>query len=149
MSAFLRDIKSIIVDVEWTDSLEKQVEQVFDRYKVPTIKRTTIELTRNKRPVPNRQEKADEVVNEVCLFFNLKVGKLFGPSREHEYVHARHIIWALWYMNLGFYLTTIGDKFNRDHSTILHGIKQMRNYIETGDYIGDCFFEIERRIFQI
>lgn len=63
------------------------------------------------------------VVRAVALECGLDVDDLIGPSRAAEIVRARQK--AMWLCHrAGKKKTTIGRFFNRDHTTVLHGIRR-------------------------
>lgn len=65
---------------------------------------------------------------------NIPVEDLVGTSRKSNYVIARFVYWYA--LNKGgMPASHIGKLFNRDGSTVLHGIRQMVNYIEVSDSI--------------
>ena len=73
-----------------------------------------------------------------------------SKSRERNYVIARQYAIYQVYQQLhylGYTLMEIGKLFNRDHSTILYAIKQMREALQVNDYlvtkIHDRYGELE------
>lgn len=57
---------------------------------------------------------------------------LFGPSRKSMYVVPRYMMWYFIYKySAKQSLKSIGMIFNRDHSTVINGIKRLKNYCET------------------
>lgn len=61
-----------------------------------------------------------------------------SKSRERNYVIARqYAIYQVYQQlhNLGYTLTEIGKLFNRDHSTVLHSVKQIMSGISCNDYL--------------
>ena len=54
------------------------------------------------------------------------VWSIFGPRKEARIVRARWDAWAL-ARAAGWTLPEIGRAFNRDHTTILHGLRKREN----------------------
>ena len=55
-----------------------------------------------------------------------------GRSRRSLYVVPRYMAWYFIYKYSGLNsLKSVGLLFNRDHSTIINGIKRLKNYCET------------------
>lgn len=73
--------------------------------------------------IPNRTIIAARLVAE---HYGLEVSKMFGRSQERKYSHARWVAFWLCSEVGGMASTVIGRKFDRDHSTVLHGIKQAK-----------------------
>lgn len=60
--------------------------------------------------------------------------ELIGLSRKHKYSVPRQIYWL--YLNCnGKSYRKIAKKFNRNHTSILVGIRTAKNLIETNDSI--------------
>jgi len=54
---------------------------------------------------------------------------LLSNSRNHKYTTGRALIYH--YMrNKGYTATFIGKQFNKDHVTVLHGVKTLMNGVE-------------------
>ena len=57
---------------------------------------------------------------------------LLGRSRKSMYVVPRYMMWYFIYKySANQSLKSIGLMFNRDHSTVINGIKRIKNYCET------------------
>ena len=59
-----------------------------------------------------------ELLNEVILKYDVNT-----KSRKREKVYARYVI-SRYLRNKGWTLCKIGEVLNRDHSNIVHGLKQ-------------------------
>jgi hypothetical protein len=68
---------------------------------------------------------ARRIQDEVCRRYNMTRPILLGPSRRAQYVQARFIAFHLCRQLLGLSLPYIGHRFNRDHSTVLSGLKKI------------------------
>ncbi len=74
---------------------------------------------------------ADEIIQTVANFFNIKVIDIKGKRRLKQFVRPRHI--AMWmirkHTDLSF--PDIGRVFNdRDHATVQHACKRVRSLLE-------------------
>ena len=73
----------------------------------------------------------EEVLEAVCMHFNVTMASLMGTSRAREISQARHMAIYLCKEYTSHSLTEIGSRLgNRSHSTILHSINMMRNLID-------------------
>ena len=74
---------------------------------------------------------AGVILDETARYFSLSVGDLISKSRSRPLTTARHVAMYLVRECTGMSLIKIGELFERDHSTALHGInkieKQMRD----------------------
>ncbi len=68
---------------------------------------------------------------------------LLGRSRKAMYVVPRYMMWYFIYnYSAKQSLKSIGLMFNRDHSTVINGIKRIKNYCETEPQTRAMFYEI-------
>lgn len=65
-----------------------------------------------------------KIVEAVAEEHDVTVGQLLGQSRQRKHVRARWAVWAILDAE-GKSLTQIGNYFNRDHTTILHGLGRL------------------------
>ena len=73
----------------------------------------------------------EEVLEAVCMHFNVTMASLMGTSRAREISQARHMAIYLCKEYTSHSLAEIGSRLgNRSHSTILHSINMMRNLID-------------------
>jgi len=64
------------------------------------------------------------IVSKVCRYFNVSKQAIISKERSRVLSVPRHIVFYI--MNeLGHKLTNIGELFNRDHSTVIHGCKNI------------------------
>ncbi len=66
------------------------------------------------------------VTRTVAEHFGIQTAQLLGPGRERRFVWPRWVAFWLCSEVLGLPAKEIGRQFNRDHSTVLHGVKQAR-----------------------
>ncbi len=65
------------------------------------------------------------IMEETANYFTLSGADLVSKSRSRPLTQARHIAMYLIRENTGLSLIKIGEAFNRDHTTALHGIKKV------------------------
>jgi chromosomal replication initiator protein len=65
------------------------------------------------------------IVDETAAYFGLTKGDLVSKNRSRPLTTARHIAMYLLRETTGLSLIKIGEMFERDHSTALHGIKKV------------------------
>lgn len=74
---------------------------------------------------------AGHAVNTVCRHFGLSPSQIEGRRRTWSMVWPRWCVYALTAQSLDLSSPAMGALFNRDHTTILHGLTQHRNLIST------------------
>ena len=65
-----------------------------------------------------------EVVRLASILWNVPVQQLLSPSRKAAVVAARQPIMSVLYHRFDMTLEDIGAELDRDHTTILHGIRR-------------------------
>jgi chromosomal replication initiator protein len=65
------------------------------------------------------------IMEETATYFTLSTSDLVSKSRSRPLTQARHIAMYLIRECTGLSLIKIGEVFNRDHTTALHGIKKI------------------------
>ena len=89
-----------------------------------------MELVRQK--TPNSFLGAQEQIDLLLTIMKMETGlDLKRKTRKREYVDARAITFYIIRTELDLSLGSIGKIFNKDHATVLHGLKVFSNLIET------------------
>ena len=125
-------------------AIKKQIilEQV-NAAPAPKPKPETVDL----RPVLyfreslNRKHKIQEIVRIIANTFSVSELELLGQRRTKNVITARHVLYWLCREVTPYSLPEIGRRLNdRDHTTILHGIRRIDNLILKGDPIAkQCY----------
>lgn len=84
----------------------------------------------------NKVYTADDIIEKVSSYFNIKPNDLKSTSRAKSIVIPRNIAIYIMHTELeNLTLSSIGQIFKRDHSTILNSIKKIKTEIENkNDY---------------
>lgn len=89
----------------------------------------------------------DSITRAVASYYKIALGDIKGKSRKKEVALARHIAMYMSHKILKKTLEDIGEFFdNRDHSTVIHGIKKIQTMIKDDAKISQQVFEIESRL---
>lgn len=59
--------------------------------------------------------------------------QLQSKSRKREIVYKRYYLMNLLYSTSGMSLSSIGEMFNRDHSTVIHAIREHKRWFKKLD----------------
>lgn len=72
------------------------------------------------------REKYHGLISEIAEKHSVKVEHILSPSREQHHVAARYECYFVLH-SLGLSSSQIGKVMRRDHSTVLHGIRQYKD----------------------
>lgn len=67
--------------------------------------------------------------------------EILGTSRARGLVLCRHVYYHIAREKMGLKLAQIGSFFNRDHTTIIHGLNKVKDMISINDEITCQFIE--------
>ncbi|MBA3724361.1 MAG: chromosomal replication initiator protein DnaA [Candidatus Levybacteria bacterium] len=95
----------------------------------------TIELAQkalgNMVAETRRNLHADDIIDYVCNYYNVKPTQLKGPKRNAALVRARQVAMYLIQKELKLTLVDIGNLLGgRDHTTIMHGVDKIGKLVE-------------------
>ncbi|HEV3474962.1 MAG TPA: chromosomal replication initiator protein DnaA [Actinomycetota bacterium] len=97
-------------------------------------------------PHGDREVPAEIILEETARYFSLRREDLVSKSRSRPLTTARHIAMYLTRELTGLSLIKIGDLFDRDHSTALHGIKRIETLMPNRDTVYRQVQELTRKI---
>jgi hypothetical protein len=73
------------------------------------------------------QETIKKIVSD---HFNISIAKMEGKRRFGKQVEARHCAQSLTFTHVGLNKSEIGILYNRDHSSVIHAIKTIKNKVK-------------------
>ena len=73
------------------------------------------------------------IISQVCKFYSVDEAALRGTQRTRGIADARQMAMYLVRKLTNLSLPDIGQEFNRDHATVLHGIRKVEASIKSGD----------------
>ncbi len=88
-----------------------------------------------------------QVVDKVAKYYNLNSKDLYGTSRIKDIKSARQIAMYLMKDQLGLSTVKIGNEFNKDHTTIMHGIKVVENALKTDFNLRSQISDLREKIY--
>lgn len=72
----------------------------------------------------------DEVIKNICSFYNIKETLIKGPKRDQHLVKARQIAMYILKNDLSLSLVEIGNILGgRDHTTVMHGVGKIEKLL--------------------
>lgn len=84
----------------------------------------------------------DKVIKAVCDHFKVSKGDLFFGGRYAKFARARYIAFMLLYKYTALNKSEIGELFQKDHTTVVHGIRKINDLIAGNDEIIDDVHKI-------
>lgn len=95
---------------------------------------TVVALFINQRQDKVVKRCLDDLALAVCETFGISMSDLVGDSRKGELPFARHLFFWYAYNEFGFGPSKLGRKLNRDHTTAIHGIGKIQDFLDIKDF---------------
>lgn len=127
------------------DSAKKIAEKAHDSRELEGLLLKTITVAKNNdmeitpemvgNALQNAEEekiyfRPDEVIRNICVFYNIKETVIKGPKRDSSLVKARQIAMYILKNDLRLSFVEIGNILGgRDHTTIMHGVKKIEGQL--------------------
>ena len=90
-----------------------------------------------------------EIVRAVAGHFNLKRDELCGQKRTREIVVPRQILTYLLREELDMPYTQIGHEISRDHTTVIHDYKKIKETILNNESLDQEITQIKNRLYAV
>jgi chromosomal replication initiator protein len=109
------------------------LETELERLRAENEKMSAILFERQKRndlasKLQATKTMQEDLVNRVGMMFGITYEKFFGRARPEHIAWPRQVAMALMYDLCDMSLQEVGDYFSgRDHGTVLHAIRQVKN----------------------
>jgi chromosomal replication initiation ATPase DnaA len=135
----VRELEGALISLLAMSTLNK-AEITFD------IAKSVVDRLVNK---PHREYTVDQILEKVCNFYGLKADALQTKTRKREIVQARQVAMYFSKNFTNSSLSAIGSLIGqRDHATVLHACKIVKNMRETNTDFKHQLKEIEGLIRQ-
>ncbi len=97
--------------------------------------------------VKRRAISPKQVVDKVAKYYDLSGKDLYGTSRVKNIKSARQVAMYLLKDQLGLSTVRIGQEFNKDHTTIMHGIKVIETALKTDFNLRQQISDLREKIY--
>lgn len=77
---------------------------------------------------------AKDVIDKILSMYDMDMVTMKSATRRREVVFVRHLTMYWIRRKTGASLKYIGEIFNRDHTSVIHAIQTIENYIETNSF---------------
>lgn len=101
------------------------------------------DLCKDQEKVPLTVEYIQEVV---ASYYNITVADIVGTKRSKSISDPRQIAMYLCRKLITMSLSKIGEKFNRDHTTVMHGSEKVVAMMEEDPSLKETLLDLEKRI---
>lgn len=103
---------------------------------------------KEKSELKQQIEKAEQIIGKVAAFYGMSNKLIKGKCRQKEFVKARWIAMYFIRQQTDFPLKTIGDMFGRDHTTVIHALREIQSIMSLhyDTDFKDDFIKIQRFI---
>jgi chromosomal replication initiator protein len=90
---------------------------------------------------------ADDIIEYVCSYYEIKPTQLKGPKRNASLVKARQVAMYLLQKELNLTLVEIGNQLGgRDHTTIIHGVDKIKNLVDKKEQVNEDILGITKTL---
>lgn len=79
--------------------------------------------------LPQRNITIKVIIDEVEKYYHLPKGSLITKKRSNDIAYPRHIAMYISRITLDASYASIGDAFNRDHSTVMNAVKKIKKMV--------------------
>tara|TARA_R110002073_G_scaffold27432_3_gene88510 strand:+ start:3059 stop:3532 length:474 start_codon:yes stop_codon:yes gene_type:complete len=99
------------------------------------------EVEKFRRDTLDKLSTAQEVIEYVCENNDVSIASLTGNLRHKKLVEARQLIWWLLQNKVvenNLTCVALGRMFNRDHATVLHGVRKINDIVSVDAMFRDA-----------
>ena len=96
--------------------------------------------------IKKKRVSAKQVIDKVAKYYDVSSKDLYGKSRVKNIKSARQVAMYLLNDELGLSTIKIGNEFDKDHTTIMHGIKVIKNNLKLNFNLREQIAEIRSKL---
>lgn len=74
--------------------------------------------------------KTDNIIADVCQVYGIELADLISKRRHRILVEPRQVLFYILHKKLNIPCVTVGKMFNKNHATVLHGAKNILNWMD-------------------
>ena len=107
---------------------------------------TTQDVLKDMLRSYDRRTTIDEIQKKVAEYFNISVKEMQSSRRARTVARPRQIAMYLAKQLTSRSLPEIGRKFDRDHTTVMHGIEKIENELQNDDNLKNTIDILKKKI---
>lgn len=88
------------------------------------------EILRPKIDITKNKAKWEDAIRSVCQIYDITPDDIYSHNRQQHIVYARHTFNYICRKTLRMSFESIARIINRDHSTVIHSVRQTQDLIE-------------------
>ena len=88
-----------------------------------------------------------QLIDKVAKYYNINSKDIFGTSRVKDIKNARQVAMYLLSEELGLSTVKIGNEFHKDHTTIMHGIKVVKDNLKKDFNLREQISELRGKLY--
>lgn len=97
--------------------------------------------------VPRQPTSPEQIIEEICNFFNLSRAELCGISRQQRFVRPRHLAMVLIYELTNLSYKDVGEWFGkRDHATVINACKRIDELRKDNQDVATAYDKLRNRL---
>jgi len=94
----------------------------------------------------HREIRFDQVIKTVCEVMKIDRFKLLTPNRSKSLVFGRNMCYFIFRRYFSMTLKEIAQAFDRDHTTVIHGLVTFQNDIECIKFYKNQFLDVQQTL---
>ena len=94
----------------------------------------------------HREVRFDQVIKTVCQVMKIDRYKLLTPNRSKNLVFGRNMCYFIFRRYFSMTLKEIAQAFDRDHTTVIHGLVTFQNDIECIKFYKTQFLDVQQTL---
>lgn len=128
---FWERLKMFISNTEVNNSRHEEREMLLN---IANEQFQELTLLRNQ-PILTKEDKMNEIFEKVCRVYEQDPKYILANnnSRHRDFVTVRQVSLYYFKKRLKYSLFVYGNFFKKDHATVLHSIKTVKNLMETDE----------------
>lgn len=114
-----------------------------------------VEVAPEPEPIPvieipplftSNKQTLRRIVDVVCRDYKITREQFMSECRRKNFAIPRHVAWYLAHRMTTLSLASLGRLHNRDHTSILYGIRKMERLVETDMLLAARVVELEQEL---
>ncbi len=139
--------KSINSNVRQLEGTVKKMKALNELMGKPITSELAEEAIRDVyKESPGLNPTPDLIMKEVAKYYNISADKLSSANRSREMVQPRQVAMYLVRHLTNYSLPEIGKVFERDHSTVLHSINKIEEYLTSTSDMKNIIDDLKKNI---
>ncbi|MFA6354599.1 MAG: chromosomal replication initiator protein DnaA [Candidatus Paceibacterota bacterium] len=139
--------KSIKRNIRELEGVLNKIVFYQDRRGVKIERKVAEEIINKSTKNFSRRISDDQIIKSVADFYNIQIEDLITRSRKKETVEPRQVVMYLLRDILGFSYPYIGEKFGRDHTTVIHSFEKINQEINKNSPLNQKILSIKDSLY--